>query len=97
MLKHLEGMKRKHILELARWIPNLGIGSLKVFQFFGTKVQWVNFVQTESCLHHWKFFKMQILKLSLNFPFGTLNWELWPKERLRVKLAIIITKLTPDH
>jgi hypothetical protein len=39
MLKHLQGMKRKHTLELARWIPNLGVGSFKMFQSFGTKVQ----------------------------------------------------------
>jgi hypothetical protein len=97
MPKHLEGMKRKHILELTKWISNLGVGNLKVFQSFGTKVQWVNFDQTKSCLYHWKFLNVKISKLSLNFPFGTLNWELWPKERLGVKLAITMTNLTPNH
>ncbi len=86
MPKHLEGMKRRHTLELARWIPNLGVGSIKVFQSFGTKVQWVNFVQTKSCLYHWKFLKMQISKLNLNFPFGTLNWESWPKGKARSQI-----------
>jgi hypothetical protein len=95
--KQLEGMKRKHTLELTQWIHNLGVGSLKVLQSFGTKVQWVNFVQTKSYLYHWKFLKVQISKLSLNFSFGTLNWELWPKETLGVKLAIITTNLTPNH
>jgi len=68
------------------------VESQSVLNIWNKSAKGVNFVQIEISLYNLKTFKTYVSKVSLQFSFGVTRYEIWSKERLRIKLAKI--KLT---
>jgi len=79
-----EGMNLTLPRELSLWEFGVSVDS-RIFKerLQGSKPNGLN-----NSLYHWKAIKTQMSKMGSHDPFRHLEYKLWPKEKLRVKLAI---------
>jgi hypothetical protein len=57
-------------------------------QIFKEQLQGLKPIGLKSSLYHWKTLGTYMFKMSSHDPFEYLKHKLWPKERMRVKLAM---------
>ncbi len=79
-----EGMN----LHTPKGVSTLGVGVSVDSQIFRERLQGSKPNGFKSALYHWKALGTQMSKMGSHDPFGYLKHKLWPKEGLRVKLAI---------